>query len=98
MTQQSAAIIGCGRVVQAGHGRGFRALANRVDVVAIADPVPGNLETVGASEQGGPPALSIDAGLHTLAVIMACYESARSDGAGQATDVQSRMMPAFREE
>ena len=53
---------------------------------------------VDAGEQGGPPALSIYAGLHTLAVIMACYESARSDGAGQATDVQSLMMPAFREE
>lgn len=53
---------------------------------------------VDAGEQGGPPAHSIDAGLPTLAVIMACFESARSGGAGQVTDVQSRMMPAFREE
>ena len=43
----TAAIIGCGRVVQAGHVLGFAAVRDLVQVVALADPVPENLDIVG---------------------------------------------------
>ena len=45
----TAAIIGCGRVVQVGHVLGFGATQDRIKVVALSDPVVENLEIVGAA-------------------------------------------------
>ena len=43
----TAAIVGCGRVVQVGHVLGFESAVDCVRVVALADPVGENRETVG---------------------------------------------------
>lgn len=43
----TAAIIGCGRVVQVGHLLGFKEVRDRIRVVAVADPVRENRDVVG---------------------------------------------------
>lgn len=42
-----AAIIGCGRIVAEGHAPAYKRLADKVRVVAIADPSPERLDLVG---------------------------------------------------
>ena len=49
-------LIGCGRVVQGIHGPAFLSMPDAVKVVALADPVPENLEPSG-DLFGVPPAL-----------------------------------------
>jgi UDP-N-acetyl-2-amino-2-deoxyglucuronate dehydrogenase len=46
-TMYRAGIIGCGSIAHA-HALGYKALADRVELVAIADPVPAALEEFGA--------------------------------------------------
>ena len=43
----TGAIIGCGRVVQVGHLLGFKEVADRIRIVAVADPVAENRDMVG---------------------------------------------------
>jgi predicted dehydrogenase len=40
-------IIGCGRIVQGGHVDAFKTLRDRIEVVALADPVQSSLDAVG---------------------------------------------------
>ncbi|MCK4591068.1 MAG: Gfo/Idh/MocA family oxidoreductase [Candidatus Latescibacteria bacterium] len=40
-------IIGCGRIVQGGHVDAFKALRDRIEVVALADPAQSSLDAVG---------------------------------------------------
>ncbi|MCD6289722.1 MAG: Gfo/Idh/MocA family oxidoreductase [Anaerolineae bacterium] len=43
----TAAIIGCGRIVEEGHLKAFQALQDRVQVVALADPTPERRALIG---------------------------------------------------
>lgn len=43
----TAAIIGCGRVVQVGHLLGLKEVEEQVRVVAVVDPVAENWDKVG---------------------------------------------------
>ncbi|MGQ9630057.1 MAG: Gfo/Idh/MocA family protein [bacterium] len=40
-------IIGCGRIVEVGHSKALKALADEVEVVALADPSEERLKTIG---------------------------------------------------
>jgi predicted dehydrogenase len=40
-------IIGCGRIVEEGHSKAFKALTDEVEVVAISDPSPERLKVIG---------------------------------------------------
>ena len=40
-------IIGCGRIVEEGHSKAYRALTDEVEVVAISDPSPERLKVIG---------------------------------------------------
>ena len=44
----TAAVIGCGRVVQVGHLLGLKEVEEQVRVVAVADPVAENPDRKGA--------------------------------------------------
>jgi len=43
----TAAVIGCGRIVAEGHAHAFQALKDRVQVIAVADPVPERRALIG---------------------------------------------------
>lgn len=66
----TAAIIGCGRVVQVGHVLGFESVRDRIRVVALADPVAENLDIVG--EALGVPAPARYTDYHELLSAAEC--------------------------